>query len=41
MGVHVFNDLVNILDEFPHDPEVICEALGVVACLADVGEFVL
>ena len=34
----VAQELTRILDDFLHDPEVLVEAFGVIACLADVGE---
>ena len=34
----VAEELTRILDDFLHDPEVLVEAFGVIACLADVCE---
>ena len=38
IGINVLDDLLKILDNFLHDSEVICEAFGIIACLADMGE---
>ena len=37
----VAQELTRILDDFLHDPEVLVEAFGVIACLADVGTWLL
>ena len=39
IGINVLDDLLKILDTFLHDSEVICEAFGIIACLANMGEF--
>ena len=39
-SLNIMADIVKILDMFQHEPEVISEVFGVIACLSSLPEFV-